>query len=76
MYKKHVMLTLPMSFIFCARGTKFLFPMHSLVSANKAFTITEGDDIENKVKYIQPWTDVCTFKISPIIESRKLLALE
>jgi len=57
-------------------GTKFLFPMHTLVGANKAFTITEGDDIEVMVKNIQPWTDVCTFKISPIIESRKLVAQE
>ena len=57
-------------------GTTFLIPMYTLVGANKAFTITEGNDIENMVKNIQPWTDVCTFKISPIVESRKLLAME
>ena len=57
-------------------GTTFLIPMYTRVGANKAFTITEGDDIENMVKNIQPWTDVCTFKISPIIDSRKLLTME
>jgi hypothetical protein len=63
----------------------WVYPMKFLVTwtwkgkdgeENKAFTITEGNDIENIVKNIQPWTDVCTFKISPIIESRKLLAMD
>jgi hypothetical protein len=57
-------------------GTKFLFPMHTVLGANKAFTITEGTDIETMVKNITPWTDICTFKISPIVESRELVPQE
>ena len=56
-------------------GTKFLFPMHTVIGANKAFTVTEGEDIELIAKNILPWTDLCTFKISPIIDSRELMAL-
>jgi hypothetical protein len=57
-------------------GSKFLFPMHTVVGANKAFTVTEGDDIDILVKNIQPWSDLCTFSISPIVESRKLVPEE
>lgn len=54
---------------------KFLFPIHTIIGANKAFTITEGADIETMAKNIQPWTDICTYKISPIIDSIELMAL-
>jgi len=56
-------------------GTKFLFPIHTVIGANKAFTITEVDDIEVLAKNIQPWTDLCTFKVSPIMDTRELMAL-
>ena len=53
-------------------GTKFLFPIHSLVGKNSAFTITEGDSIEQIVKNVETWTDICTYEIIPIIDSREL----
>jgi hypothetical protein len=56
-------------------GTKFLFPIHTVIGANKAFTISETDDVEVLVKNVQPWTDLCTFKVSPIIDTRELMAL-
>jgi hypothetical protein len=58
-----------------AEGTKFLFPVHSILGQNSAFTITEGDSIEQIVKNVDPWTDICTFEISPIIDSRELAKL-
>ncbi|MFB0558320.1 MAG: DUF3303 domain-containing protein [Candidatus Bathyarchaeia archaeon] len=54
---------------------KFLFPIHTLIGARKAFTVTEGTDIETMAKNIQPWTDVCKYEISPIMDSRELMAL-
>jgi hypothetical protein len=55
-----------------AENTKFLFPVHSIVGENTAFTITEGTDIEQIVRNVETWTDICTFEISPIIDSREL----
>ncbi|UCH57983.1 MAG: DUF3303 family protein [Candidatus Bathyarchaeota archaeon] len=54
---------------------KFLFPIHTLIGARKAFAVTEGTDIETMAKNVQPWTDVCKYEISPIIDSRELMAL-
>ena len=54
---------------------KFLFPIHTLIGANKAFTVTEGVDVETMAKNIQPWTDICKYKISPIMDSVKLVTL-
>jgi hypothetical protein len=56
-------------------GTEFLFPIHTVIGANKAFAVTESDDIELIAKNIQPWTDLCTYKISPIMDSRRLMTL-
>jgi hypothetical protein len=54
---------------------KFLFPIHTIIGANKAFCVTEGVDPEQIARNIQPWTDICTFDISPIMDSREILAL-
>ena len=54
---------------------KFLYPIHTLIGARKAFAVTEGTDIETMAKNIQPWTDVCKYEISPIMDTRELMAL-
>ena len=53
---------------------KFLFPIHTVIGQNWAFCIVEQTDIVNMVKNVQPWTDVCTFEITPIMDSRELVA--
>jgi len=54
---------------------KFLFPIHTVIGARKAFSITEGTDIETMVKNVSPWTDICKYEIVPIIDSRELVAI-
>jgi len=55
-----------------AADTKFLFPIHSIIGANAAFTVVEGSDTEQMVRNVDPWSDICTYEISPIIDSREL----
>jgi hypothetical protein len=54
---------------------KFLFPIHTMIGANKAFTVTEGTDTKTMAMNIQPWTDICEYKITPIIDSLELMKL-
>jgi hypothetical protein len=54
---------------------KTLFPIHTVIGARKAFTITEGSDVETMAKNISPWTDICKYEICPIMDSRELVAL-
>jgi len=54
---------------------KFLFPIHTVIGARKAFTISEGSDIETMAKNVTPWTDICTYEINPIIDSRELMTI-
>ena len=51
---------------------KFLFPIHTIIGANTAFTIIDGSETEEMVRNIEPWTDICTYEISPIIDARDL----
>ena len=54
---------------------KFLFPIHTMIGANKAFTIVDGDSAEVMQRNVAWWTDVCTFEFYPIIDSREAVAL-
>jgi hypothetical protein len=54
---------------------KILFPIHTMIGARKAFTVSEGDDIKVMAANIQPWTDICKYEIYPIMESRDLVKL-
>jgi hypothetical protein len=54
---------------------KFLLPIHTVIGANKAFTVTESSDIKVMAKNIQPWTDICIYTIEPVMDSRELIAL-
>lgn len=56
-------------------GGKFLFPIHTIIGENKAFTVVEIDSTETMAKNIQGFTDLCVFRFSPIMESRKLVSL-
>ena len=55
---------------------KMYFPIHTLVGQNKAFTVSEIDNIETFARNTQPWTDICKFEVSPCIDSRELMKLD
>ena len=57
-------------------NVKFYYPIHSVLGANKAFTIVEVDDAQTMAKNLNTWTDICTYKISPIIDSKELVSME
>lgn len=55
---------------------KFYFPIHTILGANKAFTIVEVDDVETMARNLRAWADICTYDISPIMDSRELVSLK
>ena len=55
---------------------KFHFPIHTILGANKAFTVVEVDDVETMARNLRGWGDICTYDIRPIMDSRELVALE
>ena len=46
-----------------------------MVGMNKAFQIVESEDIAEAQKDVAHWTDLCTFKIIPIMDSREAVAV-
>ena len=54
---------------------KFLFPIHTIIGANKGFTIIDAENAEVMVRNTAPWTDICTFEFYPIIDAREAMAL-
>ena len=54
---------------------KFLFPIHTMIGANKVFAIIESDSVELVYKNTAPWTDLCVFEFYPIIDTRESMAL-
>ena len=54
---------------------KFLFPIHTIIGANKVFTIVESNSVELMYKNTASWTDVCVFEVYPIIDTRESMAL-
>ena len=54
---------------------KFLFPIHTMIGANKVFAIIESDSVELVYTNTAPWTDLCVFEFYPIIDSRESMAL-
>ncbi len=54
---------------------KTLYPISTMVGMNKAFMIAETDDIAEAQKDIAQWTDLCTYKIIPIMDSREAVAV-
>ena len=54
---------------------KFLFPLHTIIGANKVFTIVESDSAELMYKNTATWADLCVFEIYPIMDSREAVAL-
>jgi hypothetical protein len=55
---------------------KFYFPIHTVLGANKAFTVIEVDDDKNLALNLREWSDICVYNISPIMDSRELVSLE
>jgi hypothetical protein len=43
---------------------------------NRAFTVIEVDDIKTLAMNLRDWTDLCTYDISPIMDSREYISME
>jgi hypothetical protein len=54
---------------------KFLFPMHTIIGANKGFTIIDSDSTELAYKNTAAWGDLMEFQFYPIIDSREGMTL-
>jgi len=54
---------------------KILLPIHTIIGANRAFTIVDTDSAELMTRNTAPWTDICTFEFYPIIDSHEAVAL-
>lgn len=48
---------------------KILYPISTMVGRNKAFMVSENDDIAEVQKDLAHWTDICTYDIIPIMDS-------
>ena len=54
---------------------KVLYPIRTMIGMNKAFMVAEADDIAEFQKDAAQWTDLCTFKFTPIMDSREAVAV-
>jgi len=50
-------------------GIKFLYPISTMLGANKGFTIFEAEREEAINRAVRGWLDLCTFDIYPIMKS-------
>ena len=57
-------------------NVKFYFPIHTILGANKAFAVVEVDDAETMARNLRTWSDICTYDIRPIMDSRELVSLQ
>ena len=55
---------------------KFYFPIHTIMGENRAFTVIEVDDVKTLAVNLRDWTDLCTYDISPIMDSREYISME
>jgi len=54
---------------------EILYPISTMIGMNKAFMVAEVDDIAEVQKDVAQWTDICTFKSIPIMDSREAVAI-
>ena len=54
---------------------KSLYPVSMMVGRNEAFTVVEVDDIAEVLKTTAKWNDICTFEITPIIDSKEAVSV-
>ncbi len=54
---------------------KVLYPISTMIGRNKAFGVTEVDDIAELQKDLAMWTDLCTFECIPIMDSTDAVAV-
>ena len=52
-----------------------LYPISTMIGRNKAFMVSEADDIAEFQKDAAQWTDLCTFELIPIMDSRESVAV-
>ena len=56
-------------------GMSYVFPPHSIIGANKSVNLVEAENEEALAKAANVWTDLGSFKIYPLIDSRESLKL-
>jgi hypothetical protein len=54
---------------------KALYPMSTMIGMNKAFMIADVDNIAEIQKDVAQWSDLCTFKLIPIMDSPEAVAV-
>jgi len=54
---------------------KTLYPISTMIGRNKAFMVSEADDIAEAQKDVAQWSDLCTFEFIPIMDSRDAVAV-
>ena len=52
-----------------------LYPMSTMIGMNKAFMVVNADNIADMQKNVAQWTDLCTFKFIPIMDSSEAIAV-
>ena len=53
---------------------KVLYPPSTMIGRNKGFQIIEGNDMAEIQKDVSHWTDIMTFKIIPIMDTKDSIA--
>jgi hypothetical protein len=53
---------------------KIISSIHTAIGQNWAFCIVDQSNVMNMVKNVSPWTDIFTFAIISIMDSRELIA--
>ena len=53
---------------------KALYPISTMVGRNKGFCVVECTEIAEANKDVREWTDICTYEIIPIMDSREAIA--
>jgi len=46
-----------------------------MIGVNKAFMVADVDDIAEMQKDVAHWSDLCTFNLIPIMDSREAVAV-
>jgi hypothetical protein len=54
---------------------KVLYPISTMIGMNKAFMVADVDDIAEMQKDVAHWSDLCTFNLIPIMDSREAVAV-
>ena len=54
---------------------KFLYPISTIIGANRAFCVGEVEKEEDLARAVLGWTDICTYEFYPIMDSAEIIKL-